>query len=133
MGLLTLIQIPCHHVLSNKIALNLKYRIDLKHFFNINLRIGIIKKLPFCLYFRHISLCFYSNFNQDSSLDVELNSTSNEYPLGIHFTSPTTPPKKIPQKMWWWCHHHFFLGISYFWGRGAHKTYDVWVLVGCEI
>ena len=47
MGLLTQIQIPCHHVLSNEIALNLKYRIGLKHFFNINLGIGIIKKATF--------------------------------------------------------------------------------------
>ena len=44
MGLLTLTQIPCHHVLANEIDLNLKYRIGLKHFFNINLGIGIIKK-----------------------------------------------------------------------------------------
>ena len=47
MGILTLIQIPCHHVLSNEIALNLKYRIGLKHFFNINLGIGIINKTTF--------------------------------------------------------------------------------------
>ena len=47
MGLLTLIQIPCHHVLANEIALNLKYRIGLKHFFNIDLGIGIIKKKLF--------------------------------------------------------------------------------------
>ena len=47
MGLLTLIQIPCHHVLANEIALNLKYRIGLKHFFNINLGIGIINKTTF--------------------------------------------------------------------------------------
>ena len=45
MGLLTLTQIPCHHVLANEIDLNLKYRIGLKQFFNINLGIGIIKKL----------------------------------------------------------------------------------------
>ena len=32
MGLLTLIQIPCHRVLANEIALNLKYHIGLKHF-----------------------------------------------------------------------------------------------------
>ena len=44
MGLLILTQIPCHHVLANEIALNLKYSIGLKHFFNINLGIGIIKK-----------------------------------------------------------------------------------------
>ena len=47
MGLLTFIQIPCHHVLANEIALNLKYRIGLKQFFNINLGLGIIKKLLF--------------------------------------------------------------------------------------
>ena len=51
MGLLTLTQIPCHHVLANEIALNLKYRIGLKHFFNINLGIGIIKKLLFLFVF----------------------------------------------------------------------------------
>ena len=73
MGLLTLIQIPCHHVLSNEIALNLKYCLGLKQIFNINLGIGIIKKLPFCSYFRHISLCFYSNFDWESSLDANFN------------------------------------------------------------
>ena len=51
MGLLTLIQIPCHYVLANEISLNLKYRIGLKHFFNINLGIGIIKKLLFLFVF----------------------------------------------------------------------------------
>ena len=44
MGLLTLIQIPYHHLLANEIDLNLKHRVGLKHFFNINLGIGIIKK-----------------------------------------------------------------------------------------
>ena len=46
-GILNLIQIPCHHVLANEIDLNLKYRIGLKHFFNINLGIAIIKKTTF--------------------------------------------------------------------------------------
>ena len=49
MGLLTFIQIPCHHVLANEIALNLKYHIG--HFFNINLGIGIIKKPTFLFVF----------------------------------------------------------------------------------
>ena len=44
MGLLTLTQIPCHYVLANEVALNFKYCIGLKHFLNINLGIGIIKK-----------------------------------------------------------------------------------------
>ena len=52
---------------------------------------GRKKKLLFCWYFRHISLCFYSNFNWESLLDVELNSTSNEYPLDILLTDPATP------------------------------------------
>ena len=47
MGLLTLIQIPCHHVLANEIGLNLKHTIGLKQFFNINLGICIQKKLLF--------------------------------------------------------------------------------------
>ena len=47
MGILTLTQIPCHHVLANETDLNLKYRIGLKHVFNINLGIGIIKKTTF--------------------------------------------------------------------------------------
>ena len=47
MSLLTLTQIPCHHVLANEIALYLKYCIGLKHFSNINLGIGIIKKPTF--------------------------------------------------------------------------------------
>ena len=51
MGLLTLTQIPCHHVLANEITLNLKYRIGLKHFLNINLGIGIIKTTFFVCIF----------------------------------------------------------------------------------
>ena len=80
MGLLTLIQIPCHHVLATEIALNLKYRIGIKNVFNLNLGIGIIKKnYLFCLYFQHISPCFYSNFNRESSLDAELNSATSSF------------------------------------------------------
>ena len=51
MGLLTIIQIPCHHLLVNEISLNLKYRTGLKQIFNINLGIGIIKKTSFLFVF----------------------------------------------------------------------------------
>ena len=51
MGLLTLTQIRCHHVLANEIPLNSKYRIGLKPFFNINLGIGIIQKTTFLFVF----------------------------------------------------------------------------------
>ena len=49
------------------------------------------KKLRFCSYFRHISLRVYSNFDRESSLDAELNSALNEYPLGILLTGLATP------------------------------------------
>ena len=51
MGLLNFIQVPCHRVLANEIALNLKQRIGIKQIFNINLAIGIIKKLLFLFVF----------------------------------------------------------------------------------
>ena len=86
----------------------------------------------FCSYFQHISLCFHSNFDRESSLDVEFDSASNEYPHCILLTDPTTPRKEIPEKMWWF-NHHIFLGISYFWCSGVHQKYAVWVLVGCRI
>ena len=130
MGLLTFIQIPCHHVLDNEIDLNLKYRIGLKHLFNINLGIGIIRKLLFCLYFRHISLCFYSNFEWESFLDVEFNSASNKYPHYILLMDLSTPKTRNTWKMWW-C--HVFSGISCFWGGGVRQKYAVWVLIGCKI
>ena len=101
MGLLTLIQIPCHNVLANEIDLNLKYCIGFKHFFNINLGIGIIKNYFFCLYFWLISLCFYSNFDRESSLYVELNYASNEYPLGILLKGLTTPKTRNTWKTWY--------------------------------
>ena len=49
------------------------------------------KKTTFLFVFLTYPLCFYSNFDRDSSLDVELNSTSNEYPLSILLTDPATP------------------------------------------
>ena len=52
-----------------------------------------------CSYFRHISLCFYSNFDWESLLDAEFDSASNEYPHCILLTDPTTPKKEIPEKM----------------------------------
>ena len=67
MGLLTLNQIPCHHVLANEIDLNLKYRIGLKHFFNINLGIGIIKKTTFFVCMFDISPCVFTQISIGSA------------------------------------------------------------------
>ena len=63
MGLSTLIQIRCHHVLANEIALNLKYGIDLKQIFNINLGIGIIKKTTFFVRIFDISPCVFTQIS----------------------------------------------------------------------
>ena len=60
MGLSTLIQIPCHHVLANEIALNLKYRIGIKQFFNINLEIDIIKLTTFFVRIFDIAPCVFT-------------------------------------------------------------------------
>ena len=57
MGLLKIIQIPCHHVLSNQNALKFKKGAPLKKFFNINLGIGIIKKNTFFVRIFDISPC----------------------------------------------------------------------------
>ena len=119
MGLPKIIQIPCNHVLSNQNALKFTKGSPLKPFFNINLGIGIIKKnYFFCLYFLHISLCFYSNFNRESSLD----STSNEYPHCILLMDPATPKLEIPKKTWWWHHRHVFSSIVFFGVAGSIKS-----------
>ena len=89
MGLPKIIQIPCHHVLANQNALKFKKGEPLNQFFNINLGIGSINF--FYSYSWHISLWFYSNFDRESSLDVELNFTSNEYSLDILLMGPSTP------------------------------------------
>ena len=91
------------------------------------------KILLFCPYFRHNSLCFYSNFDWESLLDVELNSTSNEYPHCILLIDPLPQIQEIHEKTWWWCHHQVFSGISCFWGSEALQKYVEWVLVGCKI
>ena len=49
------------------------------------------KKTTFFVRIFNLYPCvFYSNFDRKSSLDAELNSTSNEYPLGILLTDPAT-------------------------------------------
>ena len=65
MGLLSIIQIPCHYVLANEIALNLKYRIGIKQIFNINLGIGIITKTIFLFVFSTYLPVFLLKFQSE--------------------------------------------------------------------
>ena len=62
MGLPKVIQIPCHHVLANQNALKFKKRASLKQFFNINLGIGIIKKITLFVRIFDISPCVLLKF-----------------------------------------------------------------------
>ena len=87
----------------------------------------------FCLYFRHISLCFYSNFKRGSSSDAEFNYASMSTHTAYFWWTPLHQKQEIPKKIWWWHHHHFFSGISCFWGSGVRQKYVVWVCVGCII
>ena len=99
----------------NQNALKFKKGAPLKQFFNINLGIGIIKKLLFYVCIFDISLCvFYSKFDRKSLLDVELNSASNEYPLGILLTRRTTPKTRNTWKnMMMMSSSHFFV-VTFF-------------------
>ena len=87
----------------------------------------------FCSYFWHISLYFYSNFKWESSLYAEFNSVSNEYPLCIILTDPSTPKIRNTWKNMTMTLSSQILDISYFWGSRVHQKYPVWVLVGCGI
>ena len=80
------------------------------------------KNYFFCSYFQHISLCFYSNFDWKSSLDVEFDSASNEYPHYILLTDLTTPKIRNNWKTWWWCHHHVFQVFLIFRVAGSVKS-----------
>ena len=91
---------------------------------------------------------------------AELNSTSNDYTLGILLTDPSTPKQEIPEKKCdddviitffqvflvfgvagfvksmqcgYSLDHHIFPGISCFWGSGVRQKHAVWVLIGCGI
>ena len=72
------------------------------------------------MYFRHISLCFYSNFDWERSLDAELNFCIQRVPTRHTFDGPRYPKKKKYLKK---CDD-----ISCFWGSGVCQKYAEWVL-----
>ena len=100
MGLLTLIQIPCHHVLSNEIDLNLKYRIVLKHFFNINLRIGIIKKTTLFFVFSTYLPVFLLKFRSGEIIGCGIKFYIQWVPTWHTFYGPRYPKNKKCLKKW---------------------------------
>ena len=94
MGLLNLTQIPCHHVLANEIALNLKFRIGLKHFFNINLGIGIIKKTSFWFVFSTYLPVFLLKFQLGELFGCGIKIPHQRAPTRHTFDGPRYPKNK---------------------------------------
>ena len=91
MGILTLTQIPCHHVLANEIALNFKYCIGIKHLFNINLGICIIKKTIFLFVFSRYLLVILLKFRLGELPGCEIKFYIQRVPTWHTFDGPATP------------------------------------------
>ena len=103
MGLSTLIQIPCHHVLANKMYLNLKYCIGLKQNFHINLGICIIKKTTFLFVFLTYLPVFLLKFRLGELLGCEIKFCIQRVPTWHIFYGPRYPKnKKYLKKTWLW-------------------------------
>ena len=94
MGLLTPIQIPRHRVLANWISLNLKYHIGIKQIFNINLGIGIIKKLLFLFVFSTYLLVFLLKFQSGELTGCEIKFRIQRVPTRHTFDGPRYPKNK---------------------------------------
>ena len=88
------------------------------------------RKLLFCLYFRHISLCFYSNFDQERSLDAEYDFASNKYPFYILLMDTSTPKGINTWKNVMMMSSSCFFRYLLFLGYRVCQKYAMWVLVG---
>ena len=94
MGLLTFIQILCHHVLTNEIALSLKYRIGFKHFFNINFGIGIIKETTFLFVFSTYLPVFLLKFRSGELVGCGIKFFIQRVTTWHSFEGPRYPKNK---------------------------------------
>ena len=100
MGILTLFQIPCHHVLSNAIAINLKYHIGLKLFFNINLGIDIIKKTTILFVFSTYLPVFLLKFRSGELIGCGIQFCIQQVATLHTFDRPHYPKNKKYLKKW---------------------------------
>ena len=81
-------------MLANETALNLKYRIGLKHFFNINLGIGIIKKLLFLFVFSTYLPVFLLKFRSGELVGYGIKFCIQQVPTQHTFDGPRYPKKR---------------------------------------
>ena len=91
MGLPKIIQIPCHHVLTNQNYLKLKKGAPLKQFFNINLGIDIIKKLLFLFVFSTYLLVFLLKFQSGELIGCVIKFRIQRVPTRHTFDGPYYP------------------------------------------
>ena len=80
------------------------------------------KKLLFCSYFRHISLCFYSNFIGRAHWMCNLIPHPKSTHIAYFWWTALPQKQEIPEKMWWWCHHHIFQVFLVFGVEGSIKS-----------
>ena len=98
------------------IALNSKYRIGIKQFFNINLGIGIIKKLLFLFVFSTYLPVFLLKFRSGEHVGCRIKFCIQRVLTRHTFDGPLYPKNKTYMKK-----------------RDADVKYAEWVLVGCGI
>ena len=100
MGLPKIIQIPCHHVFSNQNSLKLKKGAPLKQLFNINMGIGIIKKIPFLFVFSTYLLVFLFKFRSGKLFGCGIKFRIQRVPTRHTFDRPRYPKNKKYLKKW---------------------------------
>ena len=97
MGLPKIKQIPYHHVLSNQNDLKLKKGAPLKQLFNINLGIGIIKKITFFVHIFDISPCVLTQIFIRREHWMRYQICIQRVPTRHNFDWPCYPKnKKVP-------------------------------------
>ena len=80
------------------------------------------KTTPFVCIF-DMSPCVFTQIpGGESLLDVELNYTSNEYPLYILLMDPAMPKIRNTKKNMMMMSSSHFSGISCFWGSMVHQS-----------
>ena len=107
---------------------NFKYCIGLKHFFNINLGIGIIKKTTFFVVFSTYLTVFLLKFRSRELIGCGIKLHIQRAPTQHTFDGPRYPKNKKYLKK---CDDD--VKYSFFLRRGVHQKYAEWVLVECGI
>ena len=133
MGLPKIIQIPCHHVLSNQNDLKFKKVATIKQFFNIKLGIGIIKKLLYLFVFSTYLPVFLLKVRSRELIGCGIKFCIQQVPTHHTFYGLRYPKDKKYLKK---CEDDIiitFFRYFLFLGQRGSSKYGEWVLIGCGI